>query len=185
MLICTLCGAARPSPGDECQSCGGNPVKACSVRSERETCLRRDRDEARQRVRRAAQSLIVEIGAPGPEGIGETASRAVAVIVALRADVETLTCERDEAMATAKRRNADVTRWQLTSDKATADALRSDAMVKTLHAEVETKTKHLDAIVALALKAYDEQLKLHRFAKPMLEVLDHARAALAEGEGES
>jgi vacuolar-type H+-ATPase subunit I/STV1 len=42
--------------------------------------------EARDLARRAAQMLIEEIGAPGPENVDETATRAVATITRLTAE---------------------------------------------------------------------------------------------------
>jgi FtsZ-binding cell division protein ZapB len=43
--------------------------------------------EARDLARRAAQMLIEEIGAPGPENVDETATRAVATITRLTAEL--------------------------------------------------------------------------------------------------
>jgi hypothetical protein len=42
--------------------------------------------EVKDRARRAAQILIEEIGAPGPENVDETATRAVATITRLTAE---------------------------------------------------------------------------------------------------
>lgn len=53
------------------------------------------------RARRAGQILIEEIGAPGPESVVETAVRAVAVILELRE-------QRQSLMAAARRLQAEL-----------------------------------------------------------------------------
>jgi FtsZ-binding cell division protein ZapB len=56
------------------------------LREENE-CLIAELAEARDLARRAAQMLIEEIGAPGPENVDETATRAVATITRLTAEL--------------------------------------------------------------------------------------------------
>ena len=65
--------------------------------------LRGQRDEAQERCRVAAQTLIAEIGANGPESVEETALRAASELQECRRDLEHCEAFRDLARGEAAR----------------------------------------------------------------------------------
>lgn len=144
------------------------------ARAERDEA-RAERDLMRAGRRRAAQTLIAEIGAAGPEDIEETAKRAVKEIRRLKADLLLLGALKSEEVAPVIERfraafGADVP--QAPSGKRTTAEVERDAW------------ERLRAAATAAVEAYENSDADEAF-EPVFEAIDDALAGLATFEEES
>jgi hypothetical protein len=139
----------------------------------------RERDEAKQRARRACQTIVEAIGAPQPTDVDEAATRIVAVLTMTRQEYAKLRAKLDAAEKDSARLDVlEKHRPHVSYERRMDETVKPDrvvfggspwmASIDPWHASAET---------------LDKQPRTWRDAIDQLAALDHARtAATAQGE---